>query len=197
MRIISARQIAATRWLQMYQVAYADVTGTNRSWQLVTRQPDPKCVSGRFHPPDAVLIVPFHQTERKLVITREFRVPLADVEYGFPAGLVEGEETPEDAARRELAEETGLVLTNVLHLSPPLYSSAGMTDEAVSVIYVSCRGRIKKQHNEGSEQIEPMMISPAQARTLCKKDHLKFDAKAWFILCTYAVGDGSPPLPLS
>lgn len=197
MRIISAQNLAATKWLQMYHVAYADDAGTTRSWQLVTRQQRPKCISRRFHPPDAVLIVPFHQTEKKIVITREYRVPIADVEYGFPAGLIEASETIEDCARRELAEETGLKLNDVLHLSPPLYSSAGMTDEAISVIYVSCEGSISTCDNQGPEQIEPLMVTPAQARDLCKKDHLKFDAKAWFILCTYAAGDGSPPLPLA
>ena len=196
MRIITAQILAAAKWLQMYEVTYADTAGAARNWQMVTRQPHPKCISHRFDPPDAVLIVPFHQTEKKLVITREYRVPLADVEYGFPAGLIEEGETLEVAARRELTEETGLVLTEINHISPPLYSSAGMTDEAVSVIYVTCEGHISTCNNEGSEQIEPLLISPSQARALCRKEHLKFDAKAWFILCTYAAGGSSPPLPL-
>ena len=197
MRIITAQNVAVTQWLRMVHVTYADAGGTARSWQLVTRRKQPKCISRRFDPPDAVLIVPFHQTEEKLVITREFRVPLADVEYGFPAGLIERGETLEEAARRELAEETGLTLTGTLHMSPPLYSSAGMTDEAVSVIYVTCDGNPSTRGNTGPEQIEPLMISPEQASDLCNNDELKFDAKAWFILCTYAAGDGSPPLPLN
>ena len=43
-----------------------------------------------------------------MVIIREYRVPLDGYEYGFPAGLVDNGESLEQAARRELMEETGL-----------------------------------------------------------------------------------------
>ena len=77
------------------------------------------------------MMVPFHTSENKLVITREYRVPLDDYEVGFPAGLVDAGESVEQAVRRELKEETGLNLSRVICTSPPLYPSAGMTDESV------------------------------------------------------------------
>lgn len=43
----------------------------------------------------------------EVVLVRQYRPPLRQEELGLPAGLVEAGESPEKAARRELAEETG------------------------------------------------------------------------------------------
>ena len=56
--------------------------------------------------PDAAIIFPL-TTEGEVVMVRQYRPPLEQIELGLPAGLVEPDEQPEIAARRELAEETG------------------------------------------------------------------------------------------
>ena len=186
MKIIDAQKLTDLKWLNMFIINYADKSGRQRTWQVATRDRVPKCISGDFSTPDAVVIVPYHIHKEKVVITREYRVPLADVEYGFPAGLVDAEESVEEAVRRELMEETGLKVTQIIKSSPALYSSAGMTDESVSIVYVECEGEVSTAGNEGSEQIEVLFVSADQAGTLCRDSTLKFDAKAWPVLCRYA-----------
>jgi ADP-ribose pyrophosphatase len=56
--------------------------------------------------PDAAIIVPITESNQ-VVLVRQYRPPLEMMELGLPAGLVEEGERPEEAARRELAEETG------------------------------------------------------------------------------------------
>jgi ADP-ribose pyrophosphatase len=56
--------------------------------------------------PDAAIIVPI-TASNEVVLVRQYRPPLEMMELGPPAGLVEEGELPEQAARRELAEETG------------------------------------------------------------------------------------------
>ncbi|MBE9544793.1 MAG: NUDIX hydrolase [Proteobacteria bacterium] len=186
MEIKGAKKLTNLKWLNMFDVAYVDKNGRNKSWQIATRARQPKCVSGRFTEPDAVVIVPFHTSENKIVITREYRVPLADYEYGFPAGLVDDGESIEQAVRRELKEETGLNLTRLISTSPPVYSSAGMTDESVAMVYIECNGRPSTAGNTASESIEIDFVSPSQAARLCDNPTLKFDAKAWLVLYNYS-----------
>jgi ADP-ribose pyrophosphatase len=128
-----------------------------------------------------------------MVVTREYRVALADVEYGFPAGLVDAGETAGEAAQRELAEETGLSVIRVVHVSPPVYSSAGMTDESVSMVYVECAGTPSTAGNQGGEQIDVLFVDAGEARNLCASAALKFDAKAWLVLTDF--GHSGNPWP--
>ena len=56
--------------------------------------------------PDAAIIFPLTRNG-DVVLVRQYRPPLEEMELGLPAGLVEEGENPEAAARRELLEETG------------------------------------------------------------------------------------------
>jgi len=182
-----AHKLTDEKWLNLFKIAYRDKNGRTKSWQVATRASRPKCISGRFKAPDAVMMVPFHTSENKIVITREYRVPLADYEYGFPAGLIDKEESVEQAVERELKEETGLDLTRVIGASPPVYPSAGMTDESVAMVYIECNGRPSTAGNTASESIEVDFVSPTQAARLCENPNLKFDAKAWLVLYSYSI----------
>lgn len=56
--------------------------------------------------PDAAIVFPVTEAG-SVVLVRQYRPPLEEMELGLPAGLVEAGEKPQTAARRELAEETG------------------------------------------------------------------------------------------
>ncbi len=187
MKIIDSKKLTNLKWLNMFNVSYIDKNGDNKIWQVASRAKEPKCVTGSFAKPDAVVIVPFHKSKEKMVIIKEYRVPLADYEYGFPAGLIDEGETIQEAARRELSEETGLELTGFIKVGPPIFSSAGMTDESVSIVYVECDGEPSKDDNEGSEDIEVIFVSQKEAAHLCNDSSLKFDAKAWIVLSNFKI----------
>lgn len=180
------RKLTAEKWLNLFEVRYVAKTGEEKSWKIASREKEPKCVTGRYLQPDAVVIVPFHTVKKKLVITREYRVPLKDYEYGFPAGLVDSGESVEQAARRELMEETGLTVSRFLKISAPIYSSAGMTDESVAMVYVECEGEPSTSGTTDSECIEIVLVTPAEAADLLGDTTLKFDAKAWLAISQFA-----------
>ena len=186
MKIKSAQKLTDLKWLNMFQVAYIDKSGRDRYWQVASRSREPKCITKNFAAPDAVVIVPFHLAENKIVVTREYRIPLADFEYGFPAGLIDAGETVAQASRRELKEETGLDGIQVTGSSPSIYSSAGMSDESVAMVYVECEGIPSTAHNTRSEFIEVELVSPSRASRMCENPALKFDAKAWLVLSGFA-----------
>jgi ADP-ribose pyrophosphatase len=189
-----SRKLTDEKWLNLFEVSYITRTGDEKSWQIASRQNEPKCLSGNYHRPDAVVIVPFHPVRDKMVIIREYRVSLDDYEYGFPAGLVDNGESVEQAARRELLEETGLTVSRFIKVSPPIYSSAGMTDESVAMVYVECEGEPSNSANTDSELIEILFIAPGEARDLLNDTTLKFDAKSWLAISQFAENDAHDKL---
>jgi ADP-ribose pyrophosphatase len=83
-------------------------------------------------------------------------------------------------------EETGLTVRRFIKISPPIYSSAGMTDESVAMVYVDCEGVPSTRENTASELIEILLVSRTEAQELLTDTALKFDAKAWLVISRYA-----------
>jgi ADP-ribose pyrophosphatase len=77
----------------------------------------------------AVAVVPMRDRETVLMV-RQFRLPAGKALLEIPAGGLDGDESPEDAARRELTEEIGMTPARLL----PLYgafSAPGYTNEKI------------------------------------------------------------------
>ncbi len=182
MKISSFEKLTDCRHLNLYAIAYQDRAENDRTWYIASRNDPPKIISGRFEIPDAVVIVARHREDAKLVVVREFRVPLGGYQYGFPAGLVDNGETLESACARELYEETGLTVDRMIKSSPPVYSTSGMTDESVSMVYVECSGEISNAGNSNSEDIHPFLVSPDEALALCRAPKHTMDVKTWLVL---------------
>jgi len=186
MKIQNVDKITDCRHLNLYEISYINKNDIEKSWHIASRSDKPKCLTGEFDMPDAVVIVPFHKKKDKLVIIKEYRVPLGDYQYGFPAGLVDEGETIEQTCLRELKEETGLKVTRIQKISPPVYSSSGMTDESVSMVYVECDGTPSNKGNEDSEDITTIFISSLKASELCNDSKIKLDVKTWLVLNSFA-----------
>ena len=179
--------LAETKFLKLYDATYEDKLGNEGHWTLSSRK-SKECLEGQYfegkkEEPDAVVIVPYHKDEEKLVLIKQFRVPLNDYIYELPAGLIDNNEEVEFAAKRELKEETGLKLEGILEnkTGEKLYLSPGMTDESVTLVYCICSGTISKEYLEKEEDIETILVSPKEAEKLLNSDK-KFDIKCYIIL---------------
>lgn len=182
MDILNTQRLIRQGHLNLFSTAYRDRKGNEKAWVFASRCKSPKLVTGDFNRPDAVVIAAMHTDHEAVVVIEEFRVTLGGYQYGFPAGLVDDGESVEEAAKRELKEETGLDLVRVLKTSPPIYSSSGMTDESVSMVFCECEGDASNAGNEASEDIHVRFVDRDDANALCNNPNGKTDAKAWLVL---------------
>ena len=182
MKIIDSTIINKSKFVNLAAVTYQDKSGNTKQWHMVSRGDQPKCITGRIQYPDAVIIVPYHHRENKLVVIKEFRIPVGGYQYGFPAGLLDPGENIDVAAGRELREETGLELVRIYRYSPAVFSSAGITDESISVVFVEAEGTPSIRHNEDSEDIEIFLMDQENVRELMQRTDIVFGARAWLIM---------------
>jgi ADP-ribose pyrophosphatase len=182
MQIHQIRKLTDRRHLNLFSIQYQDKVGRDKVWTYASRSGPGDSGDTRPNQPDAVVVVPYHVTERKLVVIKEFRVVLGGWQYGFPAGLLDPGEGVVQAGKRELFEETGLRLTRVVNQSPAVYSSSGLTDESVSLVYAECQGVPSTIHTEDSEDIHVVMLSRQDALRLLETPDIRFDVKTWIVL---------------
>lgn len=132
---------------------------------------------------DAVCIVA--RTPRDtLVMEREFRYPLNSWCIALPAGLVDPDEDIATCAARELQEETGYVVipdAPVRSLPQPGYSSTGLTDETVHVVFVEAELDGPPQR-EANELIEVFELPIADIRSFLDENTLPIGTRAQLIL---------------
>lgn len=179
--------LADTRYLKLYNAEYTNKNGDTRNWTIASRKDLDKVKDKFFNniedKIDAVIIVATHVDENKLVIIKQFRIPLNDYVYEIPAGLIDGGEDFETTVRRELKEETGLDLIEIDYekTKRKVYISTGMTDESVALVYCSCTGEVSKDFLEADEDIEVFLMSKEECKKLIKSEE-KIDIKALLVI---------------
>ena len=137
-----------------------------------------------------MIICAYHKDSEKLVIIKEFRVPINKYIYELPAGLVDSDdENFESAVKRELKEETGL---DVIEIKKDLscnqvYLSPGMTDESAAFVYCICKGEISNKFLEDDEDIEAILVSQEEAREIIKNNIISLDIRAYLALQSFSV----------
>lgn len=186
MKIHNVKKITDCKYLNLFSITYKDRVNKEKRWIFASRSKQLNPLEKDYTQPDAVVIVPYHKQEEKLVVIKEFRVALGGYQYGFPAGLVDNGESMEQAGKRELYEETGLLVTKMMKKSPAVFSSSGMTDESISLLFVECEGIPTNRYNEASEDIEVILLSREQASDIVHDHQIKFDVKSWLVLNSFA-----------
>jgi ADP-ribose pyrophosphatase len=184
MQILDVQKLTDERWVNLFAAQYKYRGNTGR-WVFASRRPKPETPATG----DAVVIVPVLRERGKkprLVVIREFRVPVGGYLYALPAGLREDGESVEEAARRELLEETGLTLKKVKRVSPLMFASAGMTDESAHLIFVDAAVTPGvKPKLEASEELETLLLDFPALCQLCDDPNAHFDVRAWMVLYLY------------
>lgn len=189
-RIKKLVPLAETRFLSLYDAEYENRAGREKHWIIASRKNYKTLIDqyfeGKEESIDAVIIAALHKESNKLVLIRQFRIPLNDYVYELPAGLIDNNEEIEAAVQRELKEETGLSILKINDgkTNDMVYISAGMTDELVALVYCTCIGEVTNQYLEEDEDIEAILVSKQEAVELLAKG-VKMDIKVHMMLQSF------------
>jgi len=102
--------------------------------------------------------------EARITLVRQWRYAVDSFQLELPAGGIEDGETPEQAARRELMEESGLIVDDLRDLGW-CYPSGGSTDERAWLFCAACSRRGERDLDAG-EQIEALSVSRSEMEAL-------------------------------
>ncbi|MEW6570736.1 MAG: NUDIX hydrolase [Nitrospirota bacterium] len=113
-KITSKKTLFEGKFLKFILTTYIDSSGKTREWESFER----------INCEGIVVIIPWTEKDETLLI-RQFRPPVNGYVVEFPAGLNDKGGSLEDAARRELLEETGYSAEKMIYLTEgPLSSGA-------------------------------------------------------------------------
>ncbi len=141
-RIIEKKTVWEGRFLKLVLTAYIDSYGTVREWESLERV---NCKG-------IVAVVPVTDN-KEVLLTRQFRPPVNGYVIEFPAGLNDRGDTLEEAAKRELLEETGYAAREMIFLTEGPMSS-GASGEILTVFLAKGLALNQVQGQEISERDE-------------------------------------------
>lgn len=140
------------KYLNRYDVCYRTPDGGERIYEMFSRDGTIDSQEKLLHPrTDAVIIIATDKTRSRMLLIREFRLELDRAIYGLPAGLIEDGEAPEETARRELKEETGLELVEIRDVMPASYCAVGLSNEKAICVFGVAEGEIAPSKDTGEE----------------------------------------------
>ncbi|MBO6300611.1 MAG: NUDIX domain-containing protein [Lachnospiraceae bacterium] len=171
MKFIDIEKKESGRYINRYDVSYETEDGEKKVYEMISRDPnitDFDKLHGKV-PADAVVLIIHNLAGDKILLNREFRLAPGKWVYNFPAGLIDPGEMPEEAAERELREETGLHLDSICDLIPASYSAVGFSNEKNVCIVGTASGEFAKS-SSSVEEIEAGWYSRKEVKELLKKE---------------------------
>lgn len=190
--VLGRREIAKTKWLRLVQLTYSSLGGVDRLWDAVERVHNGDGVASSEVVVISALLKGKDRAGIETLLVKQWRPPVGKYTIEFPAGLIDAGESVEEAALRELKEETGYTGTRVLSVSAPLPLSPGLTNECARLVTVEIDADAEvninpKQSLEPSEDIEVIRTGiqslPTTLANLAQSGNLIFSG-------VYAVAHG-------
>ena len=187
MKFINIEKKEMGKYINRYNVNYETEDGIKKVYEMISRDSEIKdfeSLHGK-EPADAVVLIIHNTDGSKILLNREFRMAPGTWVYNFPAGLIDPGETPEQAAARELKEETGLHLDTMEDFIPSSYSAVGFSNEKNVCIVGTASGEFAKSSST-AEEIEAGWYTRGEVRELLKKEMFAARTQAYCYLWSKA-----------
>lgn len=121
-------------------------------------KPDGKIVDAYFvvEMPPSVCVLPLTENN-EVVMVRQYRHPIGQSILEIPGGFMDAEETPAEAAKRELLEETGYRFEEVTYLGK-VAANPGVLENFTHMFVATGGRKVQEQQLDANEDIEIVLM---------------------------------------
>lgn len=179
-KVDGIKQVTKNRFLNYYELDMLNEDGSHGAYYLASRaeQCEDLKIRTRVNKADGVVIFAVYkdsenQDDERIVLIRQYRCPIDDYIYEFPAGLVDEGEDFKAAGVRELKEETGLDFEPLPAddmFTKPFFTTIGMTDESCGTVYGYASGIPSRDGQEVTEDIEIILADRQEAARILQEE---------------------------
>ena len=152
MKYQGIKKILEGKFITRYDVEYVTAQGHTKTYEIISRNRNIQTLEELQGPKaDSVVMILTDESGQRILINREYRMAMARWMYNFPAGLIDPGETPEESARRELWEETGLTLCRIDDVLDNSYSAIGFSNERNVCVFGTAGGEFRDSTSDAEE----------------------------------------------
>ena len=185
MKYKGIRKIHEGKFITRYDVDYVTEEGHPKTYEIISRNKNLQTLEAlQNKTPDSVIMILTDESGERILVSREYRMAMAQWIYNFPAGLIDPGENPEQSAKRELWEETGLTLTRVDDVLDNSYNAVGFANERSICVFGTAAGEFRKSTSD-AEEIVPGWYTRAQMRKLLRAEPFAARTQAYCYAWAY------------
>ncbi|MCR5418240.1 MAG: NUDIX hydrolase [Lachnospiraceae bacterium] len=182
MKFRDIHKVHSGHYIHRYDITYETSGGNIKTYEMISRNPDMKTIEDLHNEKaDAVVMILFDESHERLLLNQEYRMAVGDWIYNFPAGLIEPGESMEEAARRELTEETGLTLVSIDDVVGKCYSAIGFSNETNVCLIGTATGAFTQSDSE-YEEIRTDWYTKDQVKKLLETEQFGIRAQIFCYL---------------
>lgn len=175
-KIIKLDKLTDNPFLNLYDITARNREGGIFHYYFASRGEGDrlKCMTRKNIPEGIMVYAVLKQDPSRIVLIKQYRYPINDFVYEMPAGLMDAGESGETTAVREFKEETGMELElyrgGEASLRNPFYTTVGLTDESVSILYGYAQGEPNGLQREITEEMEVVLADREEVKRILREE---------------------------